>query len=294
MRKLLGIAVAAAFAIGMAAPANAATVPFTGALYLQIGTLPAIPAPGGGVATINGSGGLGPITSLALPAGAFATSLVAPVPNAFPIIQIALPTFANGPINLAAGGGCTAGHANVSCPGTGLAGFGGIQGTAFVGVFSTHGPGSTVLPVANLAVPLAVAGGGSTVTTVGLGIYVKVSGAGWTTGTANVYNPTAPNLTHLPYTIHNPLSVFLVASSSVPYGYGSTATFMGSGTTMSGAATDTLTLVSPVQIFNTATGAFIPSLASITIHLVPEPGTLLLLGSGIAGLALYGRRRMRK
>ena len=30
------------------------------------------------------------------------------------------------------------------------------------------------------------------------------------------------------------------------------------------------------------------------IHFIPEPGLLLLLGSGVAGLALLGRRRMRK
>jgi hypothetical protein len=29
-------------------------------------------------------------------------------------------------------------------------------------------------------------------------------------------------------------------------------------------------------------------------HFIPEPGLLLLLGSGVAGLALLGRSRMRK
>jgi hypothetical protein len=30
------------------------------------------------------------------------------------------------------------------------------------------------------------------------------------------------------------------------------------------------------------------------IHFIPEPGLLLLLGSGVAGLAFLGRRRMLK
>ncbi len=30
------------------------------------------------------------------------------------------------------------------------------------------------------------------------------------------------------------------------------------------------------------------------LHFIPEPGLLLLLGSGVGGLALLGRRRIRK
>jgi hypothetical protein len=150
--------------------------------------------------------------------------------------------------------------------------------------------------VANLAVPLGVVGAGSTTAATSLGITVQVSGAGWTAGTAAVINPTAPILAHVPATIHQFPTVTLTASQSVAAGYGTTQTFMGSIVTNPGSTfgTDTITLVSPVQIFNNATSAFIPSISSISIHLVPEPGTLLLLGSGIAGLALYGRRRMRK
>jgi hypothetical protein len=32
----------------------------------------------------------------------------------------------------------------------------------------------------------------------------------------------------------------------------------------------------------------------VMIHFIPEPGLLLLLGSGVAGLAFLGRRRMRE
>ncbi|HME72782.1 MAG TPA: PEP-CTERM sorting domain-containing protein [Myxococcota bacterium] len=56
----------------------------------------------------------------------------------------------------------------------------------------------------------------------------------------------------------------------------------------------TLTLVSPGKVFTTiGADAFIPSPAfmTLTFSAVPEPGTLLLLGSGIAGLVLVGRKR---
>ena len=33
---------------------------------------------------------------------------------------------------------------------------------------------------------------------------------------------------------------------------------------------------------------------SLTLHFIPEPGLMLLLGSGVVGLALLGRSRMRK
>jgi hypothetical protein len=32
----------------------------------------------------------------------------------------------------------------------------------------------------------------------------------------------------------------------------------------------------------------------LNVHFVPEPGMLLLLGSGVAGLVLLGRHRMKK
>jgi hypothetical protein len=34
--------------------------------------------------------------------------------------------------------------------------------------------------------------------------------------------------------------------------------------------------------------------STLTIHFVPEPGLILLIGSGVVGLGLLGRSRLRK
>jgi hypothetical protein len=205
---------------------------------------------------------------------------------------------ANGTITVTEGGSCTAGHPNVSCPGGGLAGFGGLQGTARVGLFFTHTAGSSsgTQPAANLTVPLGAVGGGSTAAAQGSGITLQVSGAGWTTGTVGVYNPTAPLLSHIPSTVHAFPTLTFEASASFTVGTATTETFVGSRDTIPEDTffTDTLTLVSPVQIFNNAQGSFAPSVATISIQLLPEPGALLLLGAGIAALRVYGRHRSKQ
>jgi hypothetical protein len=56
-------------------------------------------------------------------------------------------------------------------------------------------------------------------------------------------------------------------------------------------------LVTPMQVWTnlpTGSNAKLSLFGYLGIHFIPEPGMLLLLGSGVAGLVLLGRHRMRK
>lgn len=117
----------------------------------------------------------------------------------------------------------------------------------------------SALPVSNLTVPISVVGGSGTAT-ITAAVNLTVLGAPWTTGTVSV----------------------------------GTLTAMG-GTTGGGAvAGGTLHLVTPVLV-STNIGSFtlVPIFGSLALSFVPEPGTLLLLGSGLGALALAGRARRR-
>jgi hypothetical protein len=95
------------------------------------------------------------------------------------------------------------------------------------------------------------------------------SGTGWTTGVQTLMVPatTIGGWNQTPYTVTATGSDLRTAS--------------GAGT---------LVLISPLLIRSNLAGD-IPSFATLTLNYVPEPSTLLLVGLGIAGLALRGRTR---
>jgi hypothetical protein len=129
-----------------------------------------------------------------------------------------------------------------------------LNGQSNVGLF---GPP----PAANLVVPFTSGGngiglGGAPIAASGLGISITVSGNGWTTGTASI------------------------------------GTVSKTGVAFNGSS---VTLVTPTLIStNLGASPVIPSFATLTLQFVPEPGTALLLGAGVAGLAMLGRKRMSK
>jgi hypothetical protein len=226
----------------------------------------------------------------------------------------------------------------IKCPGGGLAGFGGLGGSALVGLFfapvNTHtvlssfnaigtlvhsaGSSSTTgafvhtkgsqathkpdfaQPIQNLAVPLSKVGEGSMTTVTGGGIRVTVSGAGWTTRTASIYNPTNHPEIHIPYTFHFPTGVrasrTVVPSQSIDNAAvtGTTEMVTGSqGTTGMGKLQ--IQLVSPVQVLNNATDEYSNTIVEITLTQAPEPGATALFFGGMGAVSLlYGMRRRRK
>lgn len=67
-----------------------------------------------------------------------------------------------------------------------------------------------------------------------------------------------------------------------------------SGTSSTAAPSGELQLVTPIVI-STSIGASstIPGFAVMTLHFVPEPGTLILLGAGVVAPGAAGRRATR-
>ena len=60
---------------------------------------------------------------------------------------------------------------------------------------------------------------------------------------------------------------------------------------LAGDGSGTLVLVAPVKVITNVAGT-LAAFGVLTLTYVPEPGTLLLLGMGVAGLAAIGRRRL--
>jgi hypothetical protein len=70
-----------------------------------------------------------------------------------------------------------------------------------------------------------------------------------------------------------------------------------SGTTSTAQPSGVLQIVTPGQVrtnLSLGSNKKIATITTLIVHFVPEPGMLLLLGSGVVGLALLGRNRMRK
>jgi len=74
-----------------------------------------------------------------------------------------------------------------------------------------------------------------------------------------------------------------------------TVTLVGSNQLLSASTSGTVMFVSPMRIdTSSAISGRLPGAAWMTLSFVPEPRTMLLLVTGAIGLAVIGRRRMRK
>lgn len=192
------------------------------------------------------------LDGLSLPAGAFATSVSVPVSD-----PLAFP-LAGVQANPSNGAG--------SFSGPGLAGQMAILGQATVCLFQA----CDAAPVANIVVPFTQAGtrgiglGGGPIVATGL-VDVTLQGAPWTLGTVTAASATAAGFAHGP---------------------------ASGGLESAAQAGGRVRLVTPITIATTiGASPTLPAFGILTLHFVPEPGTLLLVGVGALALGAMGRAR---
>jgi hypothetical protein len=281
-------------ALGMAAAASAAPLNYEGTSTTYLADYPPGVLYGGGVATINGSAGV-------IPAHLSTWRLAASrgqISGTFTRIVTDPETLANGVAaliydNVGGGTGTNTGisggvASTMASPGTTP-----IHGVVKVCLLSTAC--TQFLPLV-LSQPTTVNGViGTGVDAVGVGglltaggyggIRISLVAAPWTIKTATVIDQitTTPGAT--------PTRIF--------------TTWIAKGWAHAPASTTTSTaqpggmfqLVTPNQVTtNLPLGSSdkMGSFVVVVYRFIPEPGLLMLLGAGVAGLAVMGRRRMRR
>jgi hypothetical protein len=105
-------------------------------------------------------------------------------------------------------------------------------------------------------------------------------------------------LQHAPWTIGQPTMTIHSYNSNVivPLLPGGFAHGPASLTSSTGRLSGALQLVTVTKVYTSINHAFpeLPMVGVLTLHFVPEPGTALLLGSGVAALGVIARRRRRR
>jgi hypothetical protein len=285
MRKLIQLGLVAVVALGFAGPAGAALSNWEGTLILELGELPQLASSGGGIATVNGSSGGIPahLDTIAVAASRGGITGTAMVPITDPVVN-------------------QAGLVSVRVDATLQTGtLGPISGA----VQSTTVLSQNVLPVIGLAkvcllstvctkfLPLDLTlndgatgvGIGGTLTGMSDVFFVSVEAAPWTVKTGTSIDQITTPMTE------DGLKTFVTVTAR-GFAHGP-----ASATTSTAQPSGVVQLISPMQVrTNIAQGsnAKVGLFGRMTIHFIPEPGMLLLLGSGVAGLVLLGRHRMRK
>jgi hypothetical protein len=262
MRRILTLL--AAGVLLAATSAHAAPAPFTATLTLQVGSFDPITFTGSGVGETVG-GGTASIPAGSIVAG-FVSRLENPIAGLIPGFAVCGPDQDSGTFPIPA----VAGSAGAVLDCAPLAN-GELGATEFDGVSEGIGPlvatayltGFTNTPL--VVIPLSIVGTGGTVNFSVLGTASTLDANPWTTGAVTV---TGKLLT-------DPEPI----------------TFEDEGVDARDAGGFGQLKLVTTAFANLGGLGTVPALAVLDITFVPEPGTLMLVAAGVAGLATFGRRR---
>jgi hypothetical protein len=243
---------------GLAGGAHARVLGYEGTLTLEfIQHFPTVAFTGAGVATVNGSAGRIPLSSLRLAGGITGSTLVPFTdPDLAPLSKIwPRATLGTGVLAPISGGGSPLTQNQLPLGGD-------LRLCIF---FLPWCPSYVPVPLTVGGTRGAGIGGLITVNTFGTaGLKFSVTGAPWTIGTTTVSNSVRSGFAHGP----------------------------ASGTTTTAKEGGVVQLVTPVRVTTTLASGM-DFIGILRVVLVPEPGTGLLLGAGVIALALAGRRKHR-
>jgi hypothetical protein len=313
MRKLLGLVAAAAVAFGAAGVASARPLNFTGTIKAQIAALPELGVSGGGVATVNGTSTTLPAHLNTLRIGASRGLVTGTDTNIITDPEVAGNGIAAIIVNFQPRTGTLAPISGAISAPIGLSqnqlAVGGIAKLCLLSTVCTDFlPLLLTAPTTNGArynvgtatpnqlTPLGTQGKrlgvpGTGVKGLGIGGLVTVGGfsavrisleaAPWTVKTATAIDQTDDNTGAAAF--HN--------VTRMGFAHGA-----ASGTTSTANVSGVVQIVTPNQVrtnLSLGSNEKVAALAELVIRFIPEPGLLLLIGSGVVGLAVIGRSRMR-
>jgi hypothetical protein len=281
MGKSWALLVGFMLCLGTPIVADAATVEWSGTLTVSLGgEIPSVHY-GTGVATLNGSGGLGHLNTIGL-AGGLSYSGGNNVPETFPVTDPAVATVTSVRVTGARLGTFTlngiSGAPPLGSKNTGL-----LPGRMKICLLDTNCTSYITMPFGTPSGNVGIGVGGvMTINGFGPGVQISVTGAPWTIGVTSIVVTTGTDnggiTTHtetIQGFVHGPVS----ATSS-------TAALSG-----------VIQMVTPVVIQSSACSPeTLPrkaGWASVRLRFIPEPDILLILGANLVALVVIGRRRMK-